>query len=174
MKLSLNMLVGLFLLCQPSCSSTTIACDGQTMAADSQITVNGVRKHSISSKISIINGAVIGCAGLLTDCMKFKLWWNLNAPVSGTGLPAEKADRPKFKSLSALVALQDGSLWLYEEKCLPQRVMAPYAVGSGSPYALMQMLNGKTATDAVAVACQEDLFSGLPVVTVPVMSIPCR
>lgn len=171
-KINFYALLSLFLACQPSCSSTTIAADGQTMSSDSQITVNGCRKEKIRNKISVINGSTIGCAGDLAEAMEFKLWWSVTAPVNG--LPPEDAPHPKFKCLSALVALPDGTLWLYEEKCEPKRVLAPFAIGTGTPYALLAMLNGKTSAEAVEVACETDLFSSGPVITVPVASIPVQ
>jgi len=132
--------------------TTIAACfSKREIAADSMVTlegacysVNKLRKGALS---------VYGAAGEWDACLKF-----LQAIESG-----------KLEELEidvTLLELRKDGLWVYESCLLPSKIKDDfYAIGSGAPYAIAAMRLGCTPSEAVAIACEFDPASRLPVDT---------
>lgn len=138
---------------------TVIAWDGQTLAADRR----SVRHNTIHSLDKIkrieLQGRVylIGASGDADVAEALKHWFE-----SGY-FSKDFPESAKGESLkSTLIAVpDDGSIMIFERtpypiKYPPQR----FAIGSGADFAIAAMYVGKTAEDAVDVACQFDAFCG--------------
>jgi len=73
--------------------------------------------------------------------------------------PASQRSRDDYASL--LVVWDDGDLWKYERTPFPLKYPPQqFAIGSGCDFALAAMYCGKTAAEAVEVACQFNNWCG--------------
>ena len=154
---------------------TTIAIKGGIMAADSQATISteeGGSNRTLCEKIYRVGNDIIGLAGESAPGLVFLDWYiqTMTAPtlIAPEMLVHGEAD------FTALVLKHQGSAFEYDKWCRPERVIdydvkKCYAIGSGRKVAMGAMLAGKSAKDAVEIACSEDAHSGKPVVT---MSFP--
>jgi hypothetical protein len=132
--------------------TTIAACfSKREIAADSMVTlegacysVNKLRKGALS---------VYGAAGEWDACLKFLQAIEIN----------------KLEDLEVdvtLLELRKDGLWVYESCLVPSKIKNDfYAIGSGAPYAIAAMKLGCTPTEAVAIACEFDPASRLPVDT---------
>jgi ATP-dependent protease HslVU (ClpYQ) peptidase subunit len=129
---------------------TTIACDGESMAADGLVcsgsTVFGRNARKI---VQLKDGRIVGCAGNARYQGPFAAWLE-----DGGDIP-EMDDE-----FEALVLLPDGTVVSYDHKgrMLPEEL--PTASGSGREFALAAMDTGATPEEAVKVACSRDMMSG--------------
>ena len=71
-----------------------------------------------------------------------------------------KRETPPSGDYSILVIMLDGVARLYEDGADYLIVEAPFARGTGGCIAGTAMLCGKTAVEAVKLACQLDIYSG--------------
>ena len=141
----LGLLIAL-LLATPA-YSTTIACDGKSMASDSQATT-GTTKQLHFQKLYRINGFIVGCAGDVEAIKQFRKWFG-----------DQKRPKPKFKEhFDALVFNQFGC-FKYDETLQKSLVKTPCAIGTGGCFAEMSMRAGDSADKAVEYAEQIDLYS---------------
>jgi hypothetical protein len=101
---------------------------------------------------------LVGCAGLAADCQAFAEW----------AIYEFKGERPHFTELSALVIYKDGRIDNYTEmENVHHLGVLPYwSVGSGADYALGVLAHGGTAEEAVHIASQLDINTGLGIDTV--------
>lgn len=140
---------------------TTIAFRDGVMAADSRTTTENVisKVTKVFRKRVGKKTVVIGVCGGVTASRKFVDWYGSGDPMPEDLIPCGGQD---FDAL-----IWDGStLWLVEELGYPVAVEEDYfAIGSGASFALAAMDCGKSAREAVRVACKRDCYSGLPVVT---------
>lgn len=131
---------------------TTIACDGKSMAGDGLITTGDVISDTRFAKVRrLSDGRIVGMAGNAYNWDVYWTWLD-----NGT-----EGEPPKVhETFGCLVMRPDGSLWSYDElgRCFPEN--APCALGSGGSFALMAMDCGKSAEEAVAMACGRDTCSG--------------
>ena len=129
---------------------TTVAFDGTTMAADSQIG-GGAYLENCARKVREINGQLVGAAGVLELTELFFDWCE-------RGMPQDQ--KPAFGSdFEGLVVSGDKCFW-YGSKLFPCATEVPAAIGSGAPYAKTAMFLGQGARDAVKVAIALDEGSG--------------
>ena len=145
---------------------TVIAWDGRTLAADTQTTFSNTGFRSVGKIFEIvIKGrlCLVGTSG------------NSGSAVALRGWLASSADPEKFPSFllsnraqndfcDAMVIKEDGFIdmyehWPYPVSFTPQKM----AMGSGRDYALAAMHCGKTAVDAVEIACHFDTTCGPPI-----------
>lgn len=151
---------------------TTIAYRDGVIAADSQVTVDseagGARKFRCEKLYRKTVGigrnrrdVIIGTSGESSPSLLFVDWY-------GSG-----KDVPEFfiygtADFTCLIVEPDG-IWEADTYCRPERIMEPfYAIGSGAKAALAAMHCGKTAEQAVEIACRVDPFSMPPIVTMSV------
>lgn len=134
---------------------TTIAWDGETLAADRQSTWGGtpVRTRKVFKVRHPIHGTwLFGCSGAAHDCDAFVRW--------ARGLGAEVA----LGDMRILAIHESGSVWTADGalKWSLMRVKR-WAIGSGGDYALGAMVAGCDAREAVQIAMELDVHTGIGV-----------
>lgn len=148
---------------------TTIAFDGETLAADSQTTQEGVRLSMLAEKIHVrpegaawkVNGemvAAFGVAGKLNSAYLVQYAMELE------GFDASHAF-PKGTSLTFLAITVDGNVYVGgqnedDEWAWLSKVAAPMAVGSGAELAIGAMAAGANAEQAIEIASRFDTCTG--------------
>lgn len=152
---------------------TTIAFDGKTLACDSCWTYGGT-VDTLTTKITrLASGGLLGCAGQNDSRVLIHLLDKVKTPAQIPSYEAIMAIRgdilgllilPKgrvYKIATTIVApeqwnegMDDFGMW---------EITGEFAaVGSGGDMALVAMECGKSARDAVRVACKFDPNSRLP------------
>ena len=133
---------------------TTIAFRDGVLAADSMSTYGGVRLCN-EMKLHRIRGAIIGLAGGSAG-IAFLDWYRDGAR------PLKFNEYPNFgdDSYCALVLTKKG-LFLSDGNLRLDQVFDPFfAIGSGKGEAMAAMHCGKTAVQAVRIACRVDSQTG--------------
>lgn len=136
---------------------TVIAWDGRILAADKQVTMNGI-KFSTTKLKYLGNGDYAAMAGDINCCLAMMEWYK------------DGADRDKFPQLgngndnsSLLLVIRNNLSAVYYEN-------SPFAVnvedrkiafGCGRDLALGAMAAGAGAFEAVKIACQFDIHCGV-------------
>jgi ATP-dependent protease HslVU (ClpYQ) peptidase subunit len=135
---------------------TTIAWDGVTLAADRQCTAGNATFQVC--KVSRHDDYLLAYAGDADQGEEMAHWFANGADPDKFPEKQREADR-----FSPLVAIRpDGWILVYE--CTPRPIRFPpqrYAIGSGTAYALAAMHCGRSAVEAVEVACVFDPGTGL-------------
>lgn len=149
--------------------STIVYRDG-VMAADSRAYSGNTAPIGNKRKITrLADGSLVGVSTTqpgtseriaqwldeLTECnpLAFQDW-------------AQAPAIPDIGSFTALTVRPDGTALLFENSLFPSIVTAPYyAIGSGREYALGALVGGSSALQALRVAVELDVWSGLPIVT---------
>ena len=63
-----------------------------------------------------------------------------------------------------ILELRNDGIWIYESTIIPARIKNDFwAIGTGAGYAIAAMHLGLTPTEAVAISCQYDTCSNLPI-----------
>lgn len=132
---------------------TTIAYDGTTLATDSQMSSGNLRFGKVNKIIKLKDGRRFAFAGDHALAYAVADWLN-------GGTKPERADSEEHQGI--IVAL-DGSVVEVSTELRLAPACVPWAGGSGESIALTAMHCGKTAKEAVEVACKLDKHSGLPV-----------
>jgi hypothetical protein len=132
---------------------TTIAWDGETLAADTQGS-NGVGKFNISKVFRLSSGAIVGGSGTCYLIHKFIAWLD----EGGKGDPPKPQDDDDEVYL--LMVKPDRIVWLCEEGGPYPINETKFAVGSGATFARAFMHLGKTAEEAVALTSLFDKGTG--------------
>lgn len=131
---------------------TTIAWDGQDLAADSLVSLGSI-KYTTRKLARLKDGGILGAAGKsieITQLVKY-----LNGDTSAA---------PKIPSVHAIHITPERNVYLYAGGFDDSPVLDRYvAVGSGGDIALGAMEAGKSAVQAVEIACRRDSNSGPPV-----------
>lgn len=133
---------------------TTIAWDGQTLAADRQGTIGNL-KTSCTKIFRLRDGRLFGGAGEHQDSLLVRDWLNGGERPSDVG-----------EGFSGIVIALEAVVHRLENKLVLDPVEERfYAIGSGSPYALMAMDLGKDAREAVARTSRYDPNTGTEIDT---------
>jgi hypothetical protein len=127
---------------------TTVAFDGNTLAADTLITSDW--KSAGHSKFHMFrNGSVGAFAGM---------WGKVQEAIKFLEGDAESAPDDDW---DAIVLRTDGTAWVIDaEGCHLDITGKHYAIGSGAQFALGAMACGRDAADAVRVSIGLDPYSG--------------
>lgn len=134
---------------------TIIAWDGKTLAADKQTTNNG--HASAVTKIYRVGGALVGFSG--DACFAFAMLEWARGGFQPATFPAHQASENDY--VGFLVIHPDGRILKYERTAYPIEIEEKtHAMGSGRDYALAALYLGKTAREAVEVACALDINCG--------------
>jgi hypothetical protein len=136
---------------------TTIAWDGETLAADRQAT-NMASMYRTRKIFTLLDGSLVGIMGSADVCLLAIEWLNGNGekPVF-----SREDDHPYM-----IVIRPDRTIWRYERYLIPIAVLEPFfAGGSGRDYALAAMACGKSAVEAVELAAIYDEGTGLGIDT---------
>jgi 20S proteasome alpha/beta subunit len=143
---------------------TTIVWRNDTLAADMQVTDGSVKMSS--SKIHILETALIGWCGNMYSAMAFIRWYeNKNndkaSPTYMDSLTSNVSDDDQFE---CIVVTHD-KIELYDSKLVPiDATKWDYvALGSGAPVALGAMYMKATAIQAVRAAIKHDAQTGYKV-----------
>lgn len=129
---------------------TTIAWDGEFLAADTLVTTCGLPR--IMDKIwRLYNGDLFGGAGDTQDILLAKEWLN----------KSEEIEKPKLEeSFRALLVTTEG-LYILEDKLIKMPCTEPFwAIGSGRDFAIAAMHLGYCAKDAIQISARFDLTTG--------------
>jgi ATP-dependent protease HslVU (ClpYQ) peptidase subunit len=140
---------------------TTIACNRESMAADSRTSFGDGEFTVVDDKIERIGSALVGCAGSTPAIWRFLQWFRNQE----RGIDLDSDKRPEFTEdeFHAVVLNASGIFW-YANSTYPSKIKEPFfAMGSGSQAAKAAMLCGKSPADAVAIALKCDKNSGPPV-----------
>lgn len=135
---------------------TTIAWDGETLAADSQSTEEAFVSPHPFKKIHKVGADYIAFAGDVPQGRAFINWWK-----SGAEKPSFPDDMDDFEAF----VFCDNQMWWYEKRPFPERCPAPFAIGSGACFAMAALLAGCDAKTAVDIACKLDKYSSKPIKT---------
>lgn len=133
---------------------TCIAWDGHTLAADKRALRSGL--PTTVTKVARVGDMLIGFAGDLAGAMEMVAW--IAAGAKPEALPANQRTD---SFVDVLCVMPDGKVLLYERGPIPYQAEQRFvATGSGRDFAMAAMHLGKTAAEAVEVACLFDMYSG--------------
>lgn len=132
---------------------TILAFDGRTLAADRQSTDLGL-KRTVTKIQRGPAGSLLGGSGDSAMCEALRVWYATGAD------PAAYPDKSKVANL--LVITATGQIQLYDNGPVPTVFLDKCAAfGSGRDFAEAAMYLGKTAAEAVGVACHFDSSCGM-------------
>jgi hypothetical protein len=128
---------------------TVIAWDGKTLAADRRSNSSwGV--HDTVTKISRHNGQLLAVAGKGDVALEMKAWW-----MAGAGLAQFPASARTDDGGNLIVITDDRRVLQFGVGPIPIEMQGRfYVVGCGGDIALAAMHCGRTAAEAVALACE--------------------
>lgn len=134
---------------------TVVAWDGKTLAADKRTSFGGL--HATTTKVHRANGALLAGCGVTAQVVELLCWYR--AGCNPATFPEIQRDA---KESVSLLAIQPGGLLLQWETTPYPLVLEnkQWAIGSGRDFAIMAMHLGKTAREAVELACVFDSNSG--------------
>ena len=146
---------------------TTIAYKAGIIAADSRETYCTDAGGSTVSRCEKLfrkkvgrREVIIGTAGGTYAGMLFVDWYG-----SGKDRPAVLTDLDLEEDFDVLI-LEHGKVFTCNHLCRPVEVLDPFcAIGSGRKAALAAMHCGRSAREAVRIACLLDPYSAPPIVT---------
>lgn len=134
---------------------TAICWDGKTLAADKQASY-GTMICTVT-KIFRVNGLLVGGAGEVPFVLAMVEWVRNGRKVED--FPLDQKGKDDWQPL--LVIEADGTPSLYERTPFPVRYeQQQIAIGSGREYARAAMYCGKSAREAIEVACALDSGCG--------------
>lgn len=132
---------------------TTIAWDGRTLCADRQLTASGVRYETTKAH-RLPDGSLFASCGSLEN----------NAAVRHYLCGGEKPIIDKDEDFDGVLIKPDGSAWMLNKRLQPIPIESPYfSTGSGRDFALLAMRMGKSAREAVEIAAELDIWTGMGV-----------
>lgn len=136
---------------------TTIAWDGQILAADRMISYQD-NCYEVT-KIQRFDKWLIGFAGGTAIGLQMVDWFKRGAQ------PETFPTNITEENFSSLIAIDsDKSIYRYEFTPFPVKLESKQiAIGSGSSYALAAMRTGMSAIEAVRLAIELDIYSGFGV-----------
>lgn len=135
---------------------SVVAWDGRTLAADKRALIGSLYRRT--TKIFRRNDCLLGYAGDTDKAEELMAWW-----VAGA-IPKEfpEACRDDSRSWASLLVASSEGLLHYQRTPYPVRYDKDQAmaIGSGRDFALAAMHLGKSAAEAVEVACALDSGCG--------------
>lgn len=147
---------------------TTIAYDGQCLAADTQCHADGMRLGLVQKIWRLADGRLFGACGDNSACEATYAW------LHAGGHPADKPTLKTEQGFNGLLIALDGQVTFLDPELVPLTIVAPwYALGSGREFAMGALAAGKSAPEAVRIALQFDIYSGGPIDTL-VLKDPAR
>lgn len=134
---------------------TVIAWDGETLAADKRCCVGGLVRTV--TKIHRVGDVLVGGSGDLAFVAQMVEW--VRGGRKPEAYPADQRHKDDWQPCIVIEA--DGTPAIYERTPHPIRYEDRFcAIGSGRDYAMAAMHLGKTAREAVEVACALDAGCG--------------
>lgn len=130
---------------------TTVICDGESMAADSQQAGDFIDIIEVE-KVYKVGDMLVGMAGSANTAALFIKWVK-------TGMLDDSFPKFEAKSFEAMI-LKDGVVLYYDDNTTGIPTGMPSAIGSGGGYAIAAVLAGASVEEAVKIACRLDTGSG--------------
>ena len=135
---------------------TVIAWDGKTLAADKQATNNNLKRTV--TKIRRVKECLIFSSGDFDSCVQLMDWYERGCDP--TNWPAFQGVKDEATNLYFIT--KHGRVGAYERRSLPFFYEDKFfACGSGRDYAITAMHCGKSAIEAVEIACRFDVSCGM-------------
>jgi len=136
---------------------TTVAFDGKTFVSDTRMVAEYYTDGNCR-KIFEIGNFIVGIAGEYAQCLLFiEEFKNCGTDLSKS-FPMDHISG----MTSMIYNKSNKKLYRYEGSGLPMLIKPPYAIGSGSSFAMGAMKYGASAEEAVKIAIKLDISSGLP------------
>lgn len=132
---------------------TTLAFDGKTLCTDSQISSGNLVFGNAEKILKLKDGSVVACAGSTS------MWPAIVAWLDGGDRP-EPREGESFTGIRVFI---DGSAHEIGKELRPFPACVPWSAGTGEMIAMTAMRLGKSSREAIEIACQLDVWSGLPV-----------
>lgn len=133
---------------------TVIAWDGKILAADKQ-TVWGTIPKPTTKIFTLSDGVRFGACGFKDNVEKFRRW-----VIEGR----VRDQRPNIiGEFYGILVEPNGLCFHYNEALEEHNIAGQWAIGSGGDFAMGAMLAGKSAIEAVEIAIQLDVNSGIGV-----------
>ncbi len=133
---------------------TIIAWDGSTLSADKRITNSGLARTV--TKICRIGKSLVGMSGEMSLCLEMLEW--LRAGADPAKMPAAQRNTDDW---SVVAVCDHAGVHVYERSPHPITYEDNiWACGSGRDYAIAAMHLGKSAREAVEIACLFDVNCG--------------
>jgi hypothetical protein len=156
---------------------TTIAYKDSIMASDSACSDDWQFLSRVVKIVRLASGGLFGAAGDADVRSIVDLLAKVKTPA---GMPSKKQIEELETDFSAIVVLPKGRVYnVYCEYIdagngrwsggLFEVLDGYYSVGSGAQAAMAALESGKSAKDAVLVACRRDFFSRPPVHVMPLL-----
>jgi len=134
---------------------SVIAWDGERLAADKRATLGSLIRTT--TKVFHLGEALAAYAGEADAGEEVLAWFRDGRDPAK--FPASQRDKDTWAGL--LIVWQDGTIWKYERTPHPLKFPSQqFAIGSGRDFALAAMYCGKTAPEAVELACVFDSRCG--------------
>ena len=134
---------------------SVIAWDGRTLAADKRASLGSL--YRTTRKLFAARGCLVAYSGNADQGEEMLAWWRAGADP--TTFPASQRDRDDYSGILVI----EPSLRILKWERTPYPLTFEddqFAIGSGRDFALAAMHCGKTAAEAVAVACHFDSGCG--------------
>lgn len=142
---------------------TTIAFDGQYLSADGRATVGNLIAAKSTKKIFplVTQANGIEVKAVLAGAGSYEAILIVKKHLENFDLhDADMIPELQPGDMSGLLVLETGEAFVLESKLIPMEAESPIAIGSGTDFAMAAMAMGKSAPEAVKVACELDCFSG--------------
>jgi ATP-dependent protease HslVU (ClpYQ) peptidase subunit len=133
---------------------TVIAWDGKTLAADKRATTAGLARTV--TKIFRHEKSIIGFSGSLDQGLEMVAWFRSGA--DSKNFPASQRDKDDWVTF---VVVDAEGVSFFERTPQPCKVEdSTWATGSGRDFAIAAMYCGKSACEAVEIACKFETGCG--------------
>lgn len=130
---------------------SVIAWDGHTLAGDRRAVLGGLIRTT--QKIFAVGDSLVAYAGNADAGEEVMAWYKAGAAPET--FPASQRNEDTWAGL--MVIRPGGVIWKYERTPYPVKFPPQqFAIGSGRDFALAAMHCGKTAAEAVEIACLFD------------------
>lgn len=128
---------------------TVIAWDGKTLAADRRMTTSWGAHDTVTKIGRARDGALWAGAGEAPIALRVLHWWQAGA------VPADfPPEASKENAATLVIVLATGDVLQYTTSPFPTLLSQPRsAFGAGRDFAAAAMMCGKTAAEAVQIAC---------------------
>lgn len=151
---------------------TTLAFDGRYLAADGRMTRSEIVVSSNTKKLHLIEAVIRGekqevvvfGAGSWNGIFAIMEWmkendvFDINPELMRPHFPEDEEQGQSRQDVSFIT--QSGELFALDPQSRPAPYEAPYADGSGFPFAQMALTLGQSAVEAVRSAIKMDVHSG--------------
>lgn len=137
---------------------TVIAFDGRTLAADKRMCHAAGMVRTVTKIVRAPDGSLLAITGGLDVGLELRAWF-----IAGAN-PVDFPAKAREDTATLIVIKQNGEIWTWASGPYGARIESEKAAfGSGRDFAETAMYLGKSAAEAVTVAClfQSDCGNGI-------------